>query len=180
MIQGCLPPQVAVMANSLYHSLQGQYFVGYADDLYFQKDRNAWAMLYNPRDSGVNLFVNVWTVTELNDPPIRMQIWFNARLPGRPTESTLVTPSNTAIYPPSKPKVKLLQASDVVGDPIGGVKAFVRRTLPGETVVSEEEGKFIIPPGGNFAIFLSNPEGPDVTANARVAYGWWEQPVCGC
>ena len=172
-----LPTQVAVMANSLYHSLQGQYFVGYADNMFFEKDKNAWAALYNPMHSGVNLFVNVWTVTDLHEPPIRMQIWFNSTLPGDPIESRLVTPANTAIQPLPKPKIKILQASNVIGEPVGGTKGFVRRTEPGETIVAEEDGKFIIPPGGNFAVFLSNAEGVNVPASVRVAYGWWEQKI---
>lgn len=174
-----LPTQVAVMANSLYHSLQGQYFVGYADNMFFEKDKNAWAALVNPCDSGVNLFVNVWTVTDLYEPPIRTQIWFNASLPGDPIQSRLVTPSNTALRPLPEPKIRLMQASNVVGTPEGGVKGFVRRTLPGETVVAEEDGKFVIPPGGNFAVFLSNPEGTNTPASVRVAYGWWEERICG-
>lgn len=173
-----LPAQYANMANSLYHSLQGQYFVGYADNMFFEKDKNAWAALANPSHSGVNLFVNVWTVTDLYEPPIRIEIWFNSRLPGDPTESRLVTPSNTAICPPPKPRICLLQASNVVGVPEGGIKGFVRRTTPGETVVAEEDGKFIIPPGGNFAVFLSNPEGANIPASVRVAFGWWEQKEC--
>lgn len=170
--------QVTTMPYSLYHSLQGQYFVGYADNMFFEKDRNAWAALANPRNSGVNLFINVWTVTDLNEPPIRMQIWLNSILTGDYTISSLVTPANTAINPLPKPRVQLLQASNVSSVPEGGIKAFVRRTLPGETVIAEEEGKFIIPPGGNFAIFLSNPEGINIPASTRVAFGWWEEKVC--
>jgi len=169
-----LPPQVAVMPSSLYHSIAGQYFVGYADNMFFERDKNAWAALVNPVNSGINLYVNVWTVTDLYEPPIRIQVWFNADLPGSPTISDLVTPSNTAILPQVKPKIKLLQASNVVGTPTSGTKGFVRRTLPGETIVAEEEGKFIIPPGGNFTIFLSNSEGDKASASVRVAYGWWE------
>lgn len=174
-----LPPQVAAMANSLYHSLQGQYFVGYADNMYFEKDKNAWAALYNPKNSGVNLFVNVWTVTDLSEPPIRMQIWINADLPGDPTKSRLVTPANTAICPLPIPKVKILQASNVEGMPQNGVKAFVRRGVYGETIVAEEDGKFIIPPGGNFAVFLSSSEETSAPFSVREAYGWWEEPI-GC
>jgi len=173
-----IPKQTAAMANSLYHSLQGQYFAGYADNIYFDEGKNAWAALMNPINSCVNLFVNVWTVSDLYEPPIRMQIWFNSKLPGNPTVSDLVTPSNTAIYPLPQPKVQLMQASNVEGTPIGGVKGFVRRTQPGETIVAEEDGKFIIPPGGNFAIFLSATDSEDVTASIRVGYGWWEERAC--
>lgn len=171
-----IPGQVASMPISLYHSLLGQYFVGYADNMNFEKGKNAWAALVNPKNSEVNLFVNVWTVTDLYKPPIRMQIWLNSYLPGTPIISEFVTPSNTAIYPLPRPKVILMQVSNVEGTPEGGVKAFVRRTEPGETIVSEEEGKFIIPPGGNFAIFISDPEDTGVSASTRVAFGWWEEP----
>ncbi|MDP4094572.1 MAG: DUF6143 family protein, partial [Bacillota bacterium] len=120
-------------------------------------------------------FVNVWTVTDLKEPPVRFQIWLNSKLPGSYTRSDLVTPTNTAVIPLPRSKVQLIQASDVTGNPDGGIKAYSRRTVPGETVLGDEEGKFIIPPGGNFAVFLSNTEGTDVPANVRVAYGWWEE-----
>lgn len=172
-----LPPQTASMANSLYHSLQGQYFVGYADNMFFEPGKNAWAALYNPEKSRVNLFVNVWTVTSLRQT-IRIQIWVNSKLPGQPTASPLVTPSNTAICPLPKPEVRLLQASNAEDTPTGGVKAFVRRAPAGETIVAEEDGKFIIPPGGNFAVFLSSDENTTDYGSVRAAYGWWEQPIC--
>lgn len=173
-----LPPQVASMANSLYHSLQGQYFVGYADNMFFERGKSAWAALYNPKKSGRNLFVNVWTVASLYPPSVRIQIWLNADLPGQPTASKLVAPANTALYPPSKPETRLLQTSNVEGTPAGGVKAFVRRAPSGETIVAEEDGKFILPPGGNFAVFLSNSEEEADFASVRVAFGWWEEKVC--
>lgn len=172
-----LPPQTATMANSLYHSLQGQYFVGYADNMFFEPGKNAWAALYNPTNSGVNLYVNVWTAASLRQS-IRIQIWLNAKLPGQPIMSKLVSPSNTAICPLPKPEVRLMQASNVEDAPKGGVKAFVRRSPSGETVVAEEDGKFIIPPGGNFAMFLSSDEATTDYASVRAAYGWWEERIC--
>ena len=66
---------------SLYESMLGQYFVGYADRLvYTGKDISAWGSLYNPPDSGVNLHVNVWTVTSLFGV-FRAEVWFNANMP---------------------------------------------------------------------------------------------------
>lgn len=180
MIQNNLPPQTAVMANSLYHSLQGQYFVGFADDLHFEKDRIAWAALYNPRGSGKNLFVNVWTVTVPENPSVYAQIWLNARLPGYPEESLHVTPSNTALCPLPRPRVRLLQASEVCEMPYGGAEAYLRIAPPNGTVVSEEDGKFILPPGGNFAVVLAGSNEYERSSNIRVAFGWWEQPVYDC
>ena len=168
---------VSVPIN-LAKSLEGKYFVGYADNLVFGKGTSAWARLYNPTNSGVNLHVTVWTVTDISESSFRAQIWFNTNPPGVPQDSMLVTPSNLALCPLPYPKVKLQYAISVEGDPTGGIKAFVRRGQPESTLVDDEQGKFIFPPGGSFLIFLSNPESPNSSASGRVAFGWWEEPIC--
>lgn len=165
----------------LYKSLRGEYFIGYADNLGFGKGTSAWARLYNPPDSGVNLHVNVWTVTDVSQSAFRAQFWFNAVPPGVPSESQFVTPSNTAIQPQPKPRIKLQYATKVTGEPTGGIKAFVRRGQPETTLVETENGKLIFPPGGSFLVFLSNPETPDIAVSGRVAFGWWEERIsCEC
>ncbi|WP_272879044.1 DUF6143 family protein [Clostridium sp. Cult2] len=169
--------QVAVPIN-LAKSLEGKYFVGYADELSFGKGTSTWARLFNPPNSGVNLHVTVWTVSDVSETPFRAQIWFNTEPPGMPQESNLVTPSNLAIYPLPIPKVRLQYATNVSGEPIGGIKAFVRRGQPETTIVDDEQGKFIFPPGDSFLIFLSNPEAPELATSGRIAYGWWEEPIC--
>lgn len=168
-------PQVASMPYPLYLSLQGKYFVGDTDILEFGKDTNAWSALYNPKHSCVNLHVYVWTVTNLGEEPIIAEIWFNTDPPGSPTISNSFTPSNTALCPLPTPKVKILQAELVTSEPINGTKAFTRVIPPFTTVASDDDGKFIFPPGGNFTIFLKN-DGVKNT-KARVAYGWFEEPI---
>lgn len=168
--------QVAIPIN-LAKSLEGKYYVGYAEDLTFGKGTSAWARLYNPPSSNNNLHVTVWTISDVAESPFRAQIWFNAMLPGTPLESSLVTTANLAFCPTPNPKVKLQYAKNVIGDPMGGVKAFVRRGQPETTIVDDEQGKFIFPPGGSFSIFLSNPETPELEASGRVGFGWWEEPI---
>lgn len=160
----------------LYESVKGQYFIGYADNLLFGNGTNAWARLYNPPHSGVILFVNVWTVTDISEAPFRAQFWFNSNPPGFPLEST-TTPSNTAIQPAPVASIKLQSASSVIGEPTGGIKAFVRRGEPETTLVESENGKLIFPPGGSFLVYLSLSETPTMTASGRIAFGWWEEPI---
>ena len=100
-------------------------------------------------NSNINLHVTVWTVSDVSESPFRAQIWFNTTPPGSPYESTLVTPANLALST-SKSKIKLQYSSNVTGEPIGGIKAFVRRGQPETTIVDDEQGKFIFPPGGSF------------------------------
>lgn len=163
--------------QELYQSLKGKYFVGYADNLNFGKGTSTWARLFNPPNSGVNLHVNVWTVSDVSESTFRAEFWFNATPSETPIDSEFVTPSNTAISPLPKPKIKLQYATNVLHDPIGGVKAFVRSAEPESTIVDVENGKFIFPPGGSFLVFLSNPETPDVVTSGRIAFGWWEAKI---
>lgn len=164
----------------LYKSVIGEYFIGYADNLTLGNGTSAWARLFNPSNSGVNLHVNVWTVTDISSAPFRAQFWFNATPPGKPTELAVVTPSNTAIRPKPKPKIHLQQASDVTGDPTGGVKAFVRRGQPEVTLVETENGKLIFPPGGSFLVFVTLEESTKTAAGGRIAFGWWEEKIADC
>jgi hypothetical protein len=161
----------------LYKSMLGQYFIGYADNLVFGQNTSAWARLYNPINSRVILHVNVWTVTDVSDAAFRAQFWFNATPPESDIKEALVTPSNLSIEPPPKAKIKLEYASNVIGEPIGGIKAFVRRALPETTLVESENGKIIIGEGGNFLVFLSNPETSELLTSGRIAFGWWEERI---
>ncbi len=174
------PPMhyIADIPISLAKSIEGKYFVGTAENLKFGNATNAWARLYNPIDSGVNFFLNVWTATDISSSPFRVQIWFNATPPGIIQESPLVSPANTAYFPYPTPHVRLEYAVGVIGLPEGGTMVFCRSEQAGTTINSEEQGKFIFPPGGSFLVFISNPETPVMPAIGKIAFGWWEEPIC--
>jgi hypothetical protein len=73
--------------------------------------------------------------------------------------------------------VKLLQANNAVGEPEGGDKVSAARVISEVTIVGEEEGKLIFPPGGSFIITLSTTEISDQSGEGRVAFGWWEEKI---
>jgi hypothetical protein len=168
---------VADIPIELAKSLEGKYYLGYADDLTFGEATYAWARLYNPTNSGVNLHMTTWTVSDITNVHYTAEVWFNGTPPGTPQESMMVTPANTAIRPLQLPRVKLHYGKSVKGLPSGGVRAYLRRAEPFVTLVVEELGKFIFPPGGSFMIYLSNPLEPSKFASGAVAFGWWEEPI---
>lgn len=168
---------MAAVPISLAKSLEGKYFVGLADNLAFGNATHAWARLYNPPNSGVNLYVNVWTATDIFSTSYRIQVYFNSFAPGIIQESHNVTPANTAYTPLPQPRVKLEYSVGVTDLPQGGILGFVRNGKAGTFIISEEEGKFIFPPGGNFLLFFSNPENPVLPAIGKAAFGWWEEPI---
>ena len=158
-------------------SFEGKYFSGTAFDVGFGEATKAWARLYNPPDSGVNLFINVWTVSDIFSTPYRVQIYFNSTPPGIIQESNHFTTTNTTIIPPPQPKTKVQYGVGVKGFPTGGVFAFGYSGLAGSTVGEELQGRQIFPPGGSFTVFLSNPENPTIPASGTVGFGWWEEPI---
>jgi len=127
----------------------------------------------NPGKSDVNLFVNAFTITNHSDQPFEAEIWFNPIPPGKPMISRNVTPANTALSPLPKPKVKIAYADEVEGFPRKGVMAFRRIVSPQSTLASDEDGKFIFPPGGSFILFLVAPDYESI--QAEVAFGWFEK-----
>lgn len=174
-----MPLKTVNIPIELYESDIGRYFISYADELSFGKGTSTWASLVNPADSRVNLHVNVWTVTDISEAPFRAQFWFNASVPGDYSTAP-ATPTNTAIRPVPTPKIRMQLASNVTATPVGGVKAFVRRGEPGTTAVETENGKLIFPPGGSFLVYLSLIEKPEVPAEGRIAFGWWEEDMPHC
>ncbi|MNG31293.1 hypothetical protein D3C84_1170650 [compost metagenome] len=69
--------------------------------------------------------------------------------------------------------MKLQFVKSTSGLPRGGVNVFLREAPPKSTLASDEDGKFIIPPGGAFVLFLVGPKSAIV--KVRLAFGWWEE-----
>lgn len=58
--------EVVSIPVSLFKSMQGKYFVGQTEPLWVGNGLNAWAGLINPRNSGVNLYANVFTISNFS------------------------------------------------------------------------------------------------------------------
>lgn len=165
--------QVVSIPNPLYKSLQGIYFIGQTPSLFISNTSNAWAALVNPINSEKNLFFNVFTISNFSSNIITAQLWLNTNPPGNPSTSSSVSPTNTALYPQPSPEVLLQYVQSTNGVPSGGVNIYDRIVPSNTTVVSEEDGKIIIPPGGNALLFLKSSTNEPI--NAIVAFGWWEK-----
>ena len=168
-----VPKEVVNIPVALFESSKGRYFVGQSELLSFGNGRYARGGLFNPCNSHVNLFVNVFTITNTSAIDFIAEFWFNPKLSGAGSVSDMVTPANKIICPSPKPKVELRFQENVNGVPSGEVNVFDRLVPAKTTVVEEEDGKFIIPPGESFVIFLVGQE--NAGNQARIAFGWWEK-----
>jgi len=75
------PEEVISIPVSLSESIQGNYFVGQTETLWVGNGLIAWAGLVNPRNSDVNLYTNVFTISNYSDDYLTAEIWLNTNLP---------------------------------------------------------------------------------------------------
>jgi len=167
-------PQVNVLPENVYHSYLGEYFLGQTDIISFGGGYNAWGALVNPAGSGVNMFLNAYTITNFSNEPLTAEGWLSAILPGRRETSPYFAAGNQTIIPQPVPKVEIQNAGFAVGTPIGGTYTFVRRVEPNQTLTKHDfQGMYIIPPESSFSLFFLSPENGRIYT--RVAFGWWEE-----
>ncbi|WBY64590.1 MAG: PQQ-3 domain-containing protein [Thermocaproicibacter melissae] len=158
----------------LYESMRGRYFLGLAEGLTLSAGTSAWARLCNPRLSGVNLYLDTWSVSTVSESPFRVQCWLDANPSGNSSNSDFITPANLSIRPVPISRAFIQQASNVYHEPDEGVEVFSRSGVAGETLVDEENGKIIIPPCSSFLIYVSITDPSALEGEASISFEWWE------
>lgn len=167
--------EIVSIPVSLSKSIQGKYFVGQTKPLFVCDKEIAWAGLVNPCNSGVILFANIFTISNFSEDYLTAEIWINTDFPEDSNISHMVSPSNTALcpFPHNEVDIKFLNTSPVF--PRNGVNIYKRIVPPNTTLVSEEDGKFIEPPGGNYTIVIKSSS--SIPDKIIIAFGWWEQSI---
>lgn len=152
-------------------SFQGRYFIGHTPTMTLPYRANGWAALFNPRGSGVNVFVNTITVSNFSNTPFRAQVWLNA-MPDGGQVSPSTAAVNAAIQPPVWPEAAIVYGTEQLKS---GQSLFTRVAGAQSTEVGNYYGKIILPPGGSLLVLM---QGPGATgAQAEVALGWWEDMI---
>jgi hypothetical protein len=144
--------------------------------LNFGNNYDAWGGIINPGNSGVNLFFDIFTITNFSPESFTGEIWLNARQPKKAKTSSTVTPSNQAFTPPPRPKAVMEYADNMAEPMINGVNIFVRIVPPNSTLVSDShQGSIIVAPGGSFSILLKSPGTQSI--KGTIVLTWWEESV---
>ncbi|MVX65693.1 hypothetical protein GKZ28_18600 [Clostridium chromiireducens] len=168
--------EVVSIPVSLYKSMKGKYFVGQTETLWVGNESNAWAGLVNPRNSDVNLYANVFTISNLSNDYLTAQIWLNTSFPEKACTSRKISPTNTALKPLPKNRVNIRFIESTTMVPKDGVNVYERIVPPNTTLVGEEDGKFIEAPGGSYTLIIKSSSLK--LDKVIVAFGWWEKPIC--
>jgi hypothetical protein len=166
-------PHVVSIPNSLDQSQRGNYYVGQTPKMNIT-NKLAYGALYNPSQSERNLYVNVFTITNFYKSPILAEIWLGATpIPfGQP--SPKVANTNQTLTPTPKSKIQLLHKAGS-GTVREGINVFDRIVPPQSTVVAEEDGKYIIPPGEYFILTLKALSKGN--SSSAIAFGWFINPL---
>lgn len=167
--------EVVSIPVPLSKSIQGKYFVGQTKPLFACDGKIALAGLVNPCYSGVNIFANVFTISNFSENYLTAEIWLNTDFPKNADISHMISPTNTTLCPLPKNKadIKFIKSTNIL--PKYGVNVYDRIVPPNTTLVSEEDGKFIEPPGGNFVVVIKSTS--TILDKIIVAFGWWEQLI---
>lgn len=158
----------------LYQSQKGKYFIGQTPTLTGENQR-ALAILKNPSNSQVNVFVNAITVTNISGLYASSEFYLRSTFDYGITSNS-VSCTNLAINPPPIPKGKVKYLTTAVEAPKDGVAIFSRIIPPCSTLVIDG-GQIIVSPGQSLSVFLGGflPVAFDSTI---VAFGWWEDRLC--
>jgi hypothetical protein len=61
-----LPTEVVDLTSPGWNSRLGRYFIGQTGELNLGNQFDAWGGIINPYDSGVNLYFDIFTITNLS------------------------------------------------------------------------------------------------------------------
>ena len=170
------PIEVVDITSPAMNSMLGRYFIAQTGMLHFGDKFTAWGGIINPEHSGVNLYFDIFTITNFSTQNFTGEIWINAKPPDRSIISSTVTPSNQAIVPPPRPKAIMGYANYTNESLTTGVNIFGRIVAPNSTLVSDShKGSIIIGQGGSFSILLKALGPP--TIMGTIVLTWWEEKI---
>jgi hypothetical protein len=167
------PIEVVNITSPALNSKRGKYFIGQTGLLNFGGGYYAWGGIVNPVDSGVNLYIDIFTITNFSNQNFISEIWLNALPPKKAAVSFNVTPTNQALSPSPIPKAVMKYAGYSAEPMTKGVNIFDRIVAQNSTLVSDSHnGSIIIGPGGSFSILLRPPGYQYITGT--IVMTWWE------
>lgn len=62
-----LPEEIVDLTSSGWNARLGRYYIGQTGILHFGNQFTAWSGIINPRYSGVNVYFDIFTITNFGD-----------------------------------------------------------------------------------------------------------------
>ncbi|WP_054026121.1 DUF6143 family protein [Bacillus sp. FJAT-28004] len=172
-MNGYGPVSVVNLTNPLNKSLQGKYFLGETDQLNPTDANRTWGALVNPPHSSVNLYLDLYVLSNLSDDKLVSQICFCSSLPTHGKQSHEVSTANLAIHPKPQPQGQIQFGSHLDTTALSAIPVSTRVIPSYSSISSEKSGHWIIGPGK--AILFTLTSAMNHPAPAVLSVGWWEE-----
>lgn len=159
-----------VRPGLVYQSMLSRFFVGRTDIFTLPARQEAIAIFGNPRGSGRRAFIQAMSVT--SNMGRRAIFWFDAE-----TAASLKTSSKLANAhrgAANLPKSVIQYGFAPLVRVTAGVDVFERLLTGKQTLLLDQEGKYILEPGHNHSVYFPALERED---EIDVAVAWWEEPL---
>lgn len=153
-----------------YQSMLNRFFIGRTGIFALPAGQEAIALFNNPQGSGRRVFIQAVSVT--SNRGRRAIFWFDA------VSGVALQPSkklaNAHRGAKEQPKL-LIQYGFAPSVPVSaGIDVFERLLIGKQTLLLDQEGKYILEPGHNHAVWFP---GLDQADELDVAAAWWEEPL---
>lgn len=157
------------------NSKSREFYIGTSTRFTFGELRNGVVEIYNPKDSGVNIFINNAIFTNLSDSNISMDVFSFSNTSGNVNKSFNIVPGNLGNICIRKPKARLYYGIGV--DVENGVEMLIYTIPKFSNLEVSPEGSVVLPPGAN-RVYIFNTINYKDTATVSVSFKWWEEEIC--
>ena len=168
------PVNVVQLTNPFMKSMQGKYFLGETDQLSPNDSNRTWGGLINPHHSSVNLYLDIFVLSNLSDDKLVSQICFCCSLPTHGKQSHEVSTANLTLHPKPMPQGQVQFGSQLDTSALSAVPVSTRVVPSYSSISSEKAGHWIIGPGQ--AILFTLTSSMNHPSPAVISVGWWEEP----
>lgn len=159
-----------VRSARVYQSMLNRFFVGRSDIFKLPARQEGLVVFANPPESKTRTFMQVMSVT--SNLGRRSIFWFDVV-----TSATLAPSKKLANAHRGAPELPNSTIGVAVGQTVpitGGIDVFERLLVGKQTLLLDQEGKFILEPGHNHSVFFPAAPNDD---EIDIAVAWWEEPL---
>lgn len=154
----------------VYQSMLNRFFVGRTDVFALPAGQEAIVIFGNPKGSGRRTFIQAMSVT--SNMGRRSIFWFDVATPVQLKTSEKIANAHRGAT--NKPKSMMQYGSGPSVGLTGGVDVFERLLIGKQTLLLDQEGKYILDPGHNHSVYFPALDRDD---EIDVAAAWWEEPL---
>lgn len=165
------PKYVATVVEGLTQSERCQYFIGSTQRFLFGNGKAAVVVFANPPCSGVNVYMNKISSSNLSASPVSIDIYTRAKVGGHLKRSFDIVPGDLNCIE-AKPKTQLLYGSGA--SILEGKRIYVETITPFDTLRGLPSGSIILPPGTHRAYLFQTIYSQELTT-VSMGFNWWEE-----